>query len=731
MKKTISGILFIIATISSIQISAQGLFGRNDNIIVNVNSQSLLNPWAGGLNFVQASQIDLDGDGLQDLVMFDRSGNRLTAFKNTGLTGAGKFKHAPQFQSRFPKGLHDWVLLADYNCDGKADIFGYSNGGMQIYRNDYTAATGLKFTKVTDLLYSLYFGTPTNLYVSPVNLPAFTDVDGDGDMDILTFDILGYRVEFHENKSKDVYGHCDSLKFELSTGCWGNFSLSSMNNSAVLNQSCRMGNFIEPDPKSAGLHGGSSILALDLDNDGDKDLIMGDILGDNLLSLTNGGSSAGANIISQDTQYPSTNVPVNVTTYPAPFYVDVDFDGVKDLLACPTYLSNHVGLQYYKNAGTNTFPNFQFQKSGFMQDDMIDVGEGANPALFDVDADGKLDLLIGNYGYFNSSGIYPSGISYYRNTGTNVVPAFTKVTDDWNNLIAEGYTGIYPAFGDIDKDGDMDMLIGNTDGTLHLYTNTAGAGNVPVFVLSAPNLGGIDVGQFSAPQIIDVNKDGYPDMLVGKRSGELSYYQNTGSVSNPPSFTLESTVFGGVSVRNPGWVTGYTSPYLYQQNNVYRLLVGAENGYIYQYDNIDGNLNGNFTLTDSMYQNINEGSRISIAPGDLNNDGKTDLVLGNYAGGVAVYIQDFSINVNTVKPESDIVIYPNPGTGKFRIKNIPNSINGSEWMLFDVSGRMIESGMIPVTSTWEIDLNKTDSGIYFLHIEQDNFKSTHKLFIRN
>ena len=103
---------------------AQHSFTRNDNLtILSINGDTLKNPWAGGFNAVQFSEIDLNLDGINDLFVFDRTGNRISTFINSGEANQITYTHDPSYIQYFPTGLHDWVLLRDYNCDGKMDIF--------------------------------------------------------------------------------------------------------------------------------------------------------------------------------------------------------------------------------------------------------------------------------------------------------------------------------------------------------------------------------------------------------------------------------------------------------------------------------------------------------------------------------------------------------------------------------------------------------------------------------
>lgn len=721
-------LLFVFYT----ETKAQNLFFADTSITITVNGNPLPNGLAGGLNFPIFSEIDLNSDGIKDLFAIDRSGNintRITTFINQGTANAVDYKYAPYYRQFFPD-LFDWALLVDYNCDGKEDIFTYTPGGMKVYKNDYNSASGLKFLKVTDLLHSTYYSPPpVNLWVSPVNLPAFADIDNDGDMDILTFGLGGFQVEYHINKSMDLYGHCDSLIFELGTACWGHFTLNSFSNSATLGVSCPFKPVAPPEEivSKNNLHGGSSILAIDLDNDTVKDMVMGDLLGNNLLALFNGGTLSFAEMNDQDTMYPPS-FPTNITTYPVPMYLDVDNDGIKDLIVSPHNLNNFNGIWFYKNNGINTLPDFQFVQNAFLQDQMIDLGEGCYPVFFDYDGDGLMDIVAGNYGYFDPSANYPSSLHLYKNTGTATSPAFELITTDFANTLSLGLNGLNPSFGDLDGDGDKDMILGDYDGKLHLFTNIAGVGNPASFVLTTPNLNNFDVGQFSAPQIIDVNKDSKPDLIVGRRNGRLSYFENTGSTSTP-SFTLITDSLGRVDVRTIFSVTGHSIPFLYEENGNTKLLVGAESGYLYKYDNIDGNLNGTFNLVDSMYQNIYEGNRISQHGADITGDGQFDLVIGNYSGGFTIYTQS---NISSIEEnhssQMQFNVYPNPANDKLTIAFALPLTESMSFNIINNLGQIVKNNVLQNQYS-TIDISTLPAGMYFFKIYSPKSQQIQKLVI--
>ncbi|MBL4594377.1 MAG: hypothetical protein JKX68_11270 [Flavobacteriales bacterium] len=180
-------------------------FNRDNSItVLNYNGDTLKNPWAGGFNSPQFSEIDLNLDGIKDLFVFDKTGNRISTFINSGLANQVTYIHDPSYIQFFPKNLHDWVLLRDYNCDNKIDIFTSSSGGMGAYKN--TSTSQLNFTIDTIQIHSDNQPdsiTPNyiNMFISSADIPAIDDIDNDGDLDVLISSVIGDRIEYHKNLS--------------------------------------------------------------------------------------------------------------------------------------------------------------------------------------------------------------------------------------------------------------------------------------------------------------------------------------------------------------------------------------------------------------------------------------------------------------------------------------------------------------------------------------------------
>jgi len=613
--------IFIFLLFLTTHLHAQLYFNRYDAVLVTEENGTLDFPWAGGLNHPEFSNMDFDSDGRNDLFVFDKSGDKIMCFR---MNAQNQLEIAPRYRSMFTnqhltsnRSLHGWVLLRDFNNDGKSDIFTYSNGGMAVYRNDGNADT-LIFTLMTRKLLSDYGNGLINIYVSPADIPAIMDVDGDTDIDIVTFSLFGTAAEYHQNQSMELYGIPDSMTMELATPCWGNFEEDPSTIGVNLDVSCKGNISAVPTTEasaSSGVHSGFTMLGLDIEGDGDQDLLVSVLSFNAMNILINDGDATTANIGSQDPSFPANfdnTSAINIFTFPAAFLVDVNNDGQNDIVASPNQENNGNNYQsshLYMNTSATANFDFDFLKNNFLQDEMIELGTSAYPVFFDYDSDGLKDLIVGNKGYSSSTATFSSQLAYYRNTGTATEPAFTLQTRDLLNISSLGLGNVAPTFGDVDGDGDDDMIIGAVDGQVHYFSNSAGAGNPCSFSLTAPGFQGISIsGQYATPCLYDVDGDQLLDLVIGGKTGDLAYYHNDGTAT-APFFTLTDSNFGSVDMSVPGSAQGHSTPFLFEHEGRLQMLVGSENGRIDLYDEISE------VVADPSEINANIGSGTDFSTG--------------------------------------------------------------------------------------------------------------------
>ncbi len=149
-----------------------------------------------------------------------------------------------------------------------------------------------------------------------------------------------------------------------------------------------------------------------------------------------------------------------------------------------------------------------------------DVGSSAFPVLADLDGDGDLDALVGESG---------GRILAFQNNGTTSAPVWVRNTA-WEPAFDFGSQAA-PALGDLDGDGDLDLLVGNSAGEIIAFENI-GTPLSPVWAAKpAWNLG--DLGSYAHPALGDLNGDGKPELLVGLSAGNVIGFRGTGSATAP------------------------------------------------------------------------------------------------------------------------------------------------------------------------------------------------------
>lgn len=125
-------------------------------------------------------------------------------------------------------------------------------------------------------------------------------------------------------------------------------------------------------------------------------------------------------------------------------------------------------------------------------------------------------------------------INYFRNTGNRKKPKFREITGNQNpfETIDVGSSS-KPSLVDIDRDGDLDAFIGNSSGTINFFENVGNRRRAVFVELTGNPLSTLDVGSSSDPSFVDVDGDGDLDAFVGNSYGTIDYLKNTGNSRKP------------------------------------------------------------------------------------------------------------------------------------------------------------------------------------------------------
>ncbi|WP_305983055.1 T9SS type A sorting domain-containing protein [Roseivirga thermotolerans] len=700
---------------------AQVAFTFDQTVELRQDNERLARAFEGGLNSAQFQTMDLNMDGQQDLVIFHRQSGHLTTY----IRQDDEWVFDPSYAFQFPADVVNWMVLTDFDCDGKKDLFTNTTLGIKVYRNMSTSE-GVAWQLASEFL---RFDQGSNLQVSATDIPGFADVNGDGALDILSYRFgSSGSIEYYQNT-----GSCGSLNFTRITRNWGDFYDCGCNNFSF-GQPCQENSGeaaeeAETSEPAVILHaGGKTILPFDADNDGDIDIVASDELCTNLVFFENKGTTQQASITDFH-PFPSQD-PVAFEFFPSAFLLDTDFDQVMELVVSTNIdrnLGNRVNftnhIQVFDNSGNNLNPTFE-GKQPFLQHEMVDLGEDAYPAFWDYDADGDLDLFVGHAGQPTPNGLV-SSLWLFENTGNRFNPSFALATTDFQNLSSLGYAGFKPQMADIDNDGITDIV---------LQAQTGG-NSAAIFLLK-----GLGDGRFETPVnlnlpttpnnnplVYDIDGNGLADVLLGGAFGGLTAFINEGNLR-----FREEEQFGGfendftrqvLSVAVANW-SGTSKP---------QLLTIDSQGALTLYE---APFNAAFQKGPSVTTLISEGNNLRpsrlgrsnyLAAADLFGNGKPSLVVGTKRGGLLL-LRNVGTGNGGSENDLRVSLSPNPSADSVRLLVNANAMVS----VVDTSGRLIsEPVAVADAEVTTLDFSSYPVGLYLIRIVSSDGRSiTKKLLIQ-
>jgi hypothetical protein len=203
------------------------------------------------------------------------------------------------------------------------------------------------------------------------------------------------------------------------------------------------------------------------------------------------------------------------------------------------------------------------------------------------------------------------------------------------------------------------------------------------------------------------------DAIIGTASGELHFYRNTGT-NTTPLFSLVDNDYGniGLSSINLNIVLADAT-----QNGIMDLITSDDEGNLKLYPDFENQTKpfNNFILKEEANNIHPLGKRLSMTMGDLNNDQKPEIIIGNDNGGLQLYFATEDPNAIESNLNSDLKfsIFPNPNNGTFTIQ----SSKKGEIDITNLTGKILMKSQIDANKPLELS-TEIPKGIYFMSLDK-------------
>lgn len=737
---------------------SQFAFEIKEGPLVKVSGMDLLHGFMGGLNSPQFSEADLNRDGNKDLVIFDRADFKIYTFLRSQ---KNQYVYAPQYETQLPAGKNIYVLR-DMNSDGLEDVFTTSDGGDLLMYKNITGVDDnkLKFDTIGAWYYRNQYADNFPILYNPLSfsnantdLLGIEDIDGDGDIDIVNYDQFNLTYMMLKDVRSEKKWDKDTFEFQNMDYCFGYF-WEGFDSEIRLNTCPFDLDFpLKLKPRHVG---GASCWFFDENGDGDMEMYLANLDFKRITRLVNGKADHKKDydtMISVDSTFLGGK-PFDAYVFPAGFMIDVDNDGLKDMVIAPNAAfetKERNQIMYYKNQGTKNGADFKLNRSNFIIEQMLDLGGNSSPGLIDIDSDGDLDLLVLNNGdYYETMGL-SDRLSLFENKGDKQNPIYELLNSDFLGLSDSALVGSTLSVGDIDNDGFSDILIGTLKGQLFWFKKESNRWECKSNQLVKYSKQG---GESSwAPAVIDYDKDGISDLLIGFYNGNIALFKGTSSKGTPAFEWITSKAWGMkanewlLQNSEPNFSTyGYAAPTVadIDGDGSAEVLIGGFENILRVYhieghepsDSLLANENILFSVHEGDTSSVRIGGRIRPCVGDLVGDSIPELILGNLRGGLnfASHILSCEISVNSQNPiNHPSKIQPNPIQIGSRFQVISPNIR-EKWTIaiYDLNGKLVGESFINAGEAGvSILSDKLSASLYFINVSNsaNSLNTTHKLIV--
>ena len=666
---------------------------------IRLKGQVLSNGFSLGINSAQIQTIDLTGDGKEEWVVWDINSRQLQVFEKKG----EQFLIRPELSYFFPTEVSGFLILADFDRDGKKDLFTSTALGVKAYRNT-SSGSQISWTIAQNFL---RLEGANNIPANNLDTPLLQDLDGDGDLDLLLFNFaVGDYLEYYRNTSIERKGSPDIDGFAFPIRHWGGFEFCGCGQISF-GLTCDGRTLATPasplDQARVQHAGGHSLLYRDFTGDGIPDLLMGREECTTLYFLPNEGTSSNPKFASFSKELPgfgslpefprfhagqyleeSLIVSLNTNETAAPFGVD--------------FAQSIVRLE--KGTG---------KMLPILQNQVLDLGENTRPFFSGTSFSGEL-LVTAN----GKKGTKVLGQAYrMRYTGTQL------------ELVEEDYLGL----------SELNLL----DLTLLDYTSASKEKHLWVLGTRTSSTGvpapvllkreGVNWGEFAlkglslrtGDQLTLYGHQGKDQLLVAAQNGSLTQYEvdlTTRSVQlvasnflgfqdNPGSRNLNVTIRSG------------ESPVLYsvdQTGRIYRirdfLNAPVREEVLVRIQNQD------------LPLRLGRSNWLAVVKSSLGEE--DDLILGTRGGGL-LYLSAASTDGDSAG-EFSVTAFPNPSSGSFQIVS---SVPATGRLVSALGQVLLSEILLPARRAVLVDIPNLAPGMYFLQLQtEDKQTVVQKIWVR-
>jgi len=262
--------------------------------------------------------------------------------------------------------------------------------------------------------------------------------------------------------------------------------------------------------------------------------------------------------------YPTSEIHPGSTRANDWYYVDYDGDGDQDLIVGVgvwetygwdnAYDSNgtwqndrlHGYVYLLENTGTDENPDYAEKRRIQAGNGDVDVYGWPSPNFADFDGDGDLDLLCGEF---------LDGFTYFENIGSRTKPEYRAGTPLVHNgeRLHMDLQMIVPTAVDWDKDGDVDLIVGQEDGRIAFVEHTGEiVDGVPHFLpplFFKQQAKYLKFGACSTPVGVDWDADGDEDILCGNTAGHIAFFEHLGGTPLPKWAAPQLLEAAGKTIR--------------------------------------------------------------------------------------------------------------------------------------------------------------------------------------